>query len=225
MKRLASIAVLLTLVTACGNDAAEGGERRGTMEAVYADFRRTPTATYKVEFKAEGLGVTHVTAYWKRGKARVDTTGPARTTRHYATGQGLIECLKKAEGFDCAYKNSPQGYSFRLHAGPDWSKQLAISRSAGKRPEQRKIAGQTVDCWSYDRAGGSLEQETCVNEHGAVLSYRGGKEGEPYKAVAVSYSTKVSDAEVRPPKARRVPHNFFPTSIVTTTTSTTPPPP
>jgi hypothetical protein len=221
MKRLAPVAVLLALVTACGGGATDD-VRRGTMEAAYADFRRVPNATYKVQYRATGLGIKRVTTYWKHGKARVDTVGPRQNSRHYADAKGLIECQKQAEGFDCIHKNTPTGFSFRLNPGPDWQTQLSVAKQAGLRPSTRKILGQTVDCWEYDQTAASLEQETCMNEDGAILSYRGGARGEPYQAVAVSYSAKVTDAEVRAPKARRVPFIVLST---TTVASTVPPPP
>jgi hypothetical protein len=224
MKRLAPVAVLLGLVAACGGGSAKG-VRHGTMAAVYGDLRRNPAATYKVRFKAAGFGVKRVTAYWKHGKARIDTVGTRQNTRHYPTAQGLIQCDKKAEGFDCFYKQLLGPTSFRLLAGPDWKGQTALARAAGVRPSKRKILGQTVDCWSYAKTEGSLEQETCVNEVGAILSYRGGNKGDPYQAVAVSYTTTVSDAEVRPPKARQTPQPIVPPSTIFPATTTVPPPP
>jgi hypothetical protein len=198
------------------------------MAAVVKSLEKNGGATYKVVFKHEGLGVERVTAYWKVDRGRLDTKGPEQDTRHYATDKGLIECVafKDKDGYDCYYKDTPLGYSFRLNAGPDWRKQAGYARTAGARPVTRKILGQTVDCWSYDQTQNDLEAETCVNEDGAVLSYRGGKRGEGYSAVAVSYTTEVSDAELKAPEARRIPTPFFPrattTTIPTSTTVTRP---
>ena len=225
MKRLAPIAVLLSLVAACGSGSAKG-VRNGTMAAVYGDLARNPAANYKVEFRAAGLGIKRVTAYWFNGRGRIDTVGSRQNTRHYPSPQGLIQCDKKAQGFDCWYKETLGPYSFRLHAGPDWKSEIAFARAAGARPSTRKILGQTVDCWKYNQTEGTLEQETCVNQVGAVLSYRGGNKDDPYQAVAVSYSTKVSDADVRPPKAvRRLPQPIVPPSTIFPATTTVPPPP
>ena len=219
MKRLAAVTLLLVLtLAACGSDSeGKADVKRGTMDAVYADINRVKQASFKVTYDAQGAGLKRVTSYWKNGKARVDTISTTRTTRHYAAGDDkLIECTQKGTEFECVDRLVPQGFSFRQNVGPDYQRQIAIAREAGLRPSTRKILGQVVDCWSYDRTAAVVESETCVNEDGAVLFYAGGAKDDPYQQIAVAYTTEVSDAEVAPPPAEPERHGFLPGTTTTT---------
>ena len=223
MKRSAAVTLLVALaLSACGSDSEGSADaKRGTMEAVYAAINRVPQASFKVTYDAQGAGLKRVTSYWKGGKARVDTVSTTRTSRHYASDtKALVECIQKGAQLECVEKTLAQGFSFRQNLGPDYKSQIAIAREAGLRPSTRKILGQVVHCWSYDRTAAVVESETCVNEDGAVLYYKGGAIDDPYQQIAVAYTTDVSDAEVEAPPAEPEKHGFFPPVSTTTPTPT-----
>jgi hypothetical protein len=225
MKRLAAVTLIAALaLAACGNDSkGSANVKRGTMEAVYADINRVRQASFKVTYDAQGAGLERVTSYWKGGKARIDTVSTTRTTRHYASGDAsLVECVQKGAAFECVEKTPSQGFSFRQNVGPDYQRQIAIAREAGQRPSTRKILGQIVDCWAYDQTEAVVESETCVNEVGAVLYYKGGSRDDPYQEIAVAYTTDVSDADVKAPPAEQEKHGFLPSTTTASTSTSTP---
>jgi hypothetical protein len=228
MKR-AWIAVLLVALAAaaCGsNSETKLKAKDGTMAAVDEAFSHLPTATYKVHFLAQGAGLKNITSYWKDGQARIDTVSTTATTRHYVSAKGtLVKCTKQKNGsFDCVTQETSGGFSFGFNAGPTARNERSTAKSAGNRPSTRKIVGQTVDCWKYDATENIIEQETCINHDGVVLYFKGGTRDNPYQGTAVSYTTEVSAADVRTPRARPAQSlvtGFLQGATTTTPTSTT----